>query len=84
MEPLTGKEIEAELKLLTQKHVILTGFFGLLVGILQKEGASTRLLSQLSLHIEEARPLSPTVSGSEWDALLKLVSSFSEIATSHD
>jgi hypothetical protein len=30
MEPLTSKEIEFELKTLTQKHVLLVGLFGLL------------------------------------------------------
>jgi len=84
MEQLTSKEIEFELKTLTQKHVLLVGLFGLLVGILQKEVTSVQLMSRLSLLAEELKPLSPTVPMSEWDALLKLVNSFSERVGSHN
>jgi hypothetical protein len=84
MEPLTSKEIEFELKTLTQKHVLLVSLFGLLVGILQKEITSVQLMSKLSLLVEELKPLAPTAPASEWDGLLKLVNSFSEIAASRN
>jgi hypothetical protein len=79
VEPLSNAQIEAELKTLTQKHVLLTSLVGLLVGLLQKEGVSDDLMSKLMSKVERLKPLSPTVSSSEWDALLKLVSSFSKM-----
>jgi len=84
MSELTNTEIEAELKTLTQKHVLLAGLFGLLVGILQEEVKHTRLRSRLTVLVEQAKALSPTISTSEWDELLKLVNMFSDTVTSHN
>jgi hypothetical protein len=78
MKELTNKEIEAELKELTEKHVLLAGLFGLLVGILQEEVKYARLRPRLSLLVEEAKVLSPTVPTTEWDELMRLVTSFAK------
>ena len=78
MTQLTCEEIEIELRVLTQKHVLLAGLVGLLIGLLQENRPKDPLIERLSLLIEQAKPLTPNASPMQWDALFELVKSFSE------
>ncbi|CCD97203.1 hypothetical protein BRAO375_960037 [Bradyrhizobium sp. ORS 375] len=77
MEPLNNTQIEAELKLLSQKQVILVALMGLLVGVLEREG-SRDLLSKFLSEADRLEPFIPTVPRNEWEMILKLVKSFAD------